>query len=132
MDFKKIYSNVKVAYGIMMTAIEFYRNHEEEIKPILSKAKVLGLSIKDGWDNYWKVEPIKGINDRLNLIENVNVDYDEVVDWALNKDVVSIEDVEKRFNLNKIESLLVLKQLESNNLVYLMLDKLGTYKVINE
>ena len=43
MDFKKIYSNVKVAYGIMMTAIEFYRNHEEEIKPILSKAKVLGL-----------------------------------------------------------------------------------------
>ena len=132
MDFKKIYSNVKVAYGIMMMAIEFYRNHEEEIKPILSKAKVLGLSIKDGWDNYWKVEPIKGINDRLNLIENVNVDYDEVVDWALNKDVVSIEDVEKRFNLNKIESLLVLKQLESNNLVYLMLDKLGTYKVINE
>ena len=132
MDFKKIYSNVKVAYGIMMTAIEFYRNHEEEIKPILSKAKVLGLSIKDGWDNYWKVEPIKGINDRLNLIENVNVDYDEVVDWALNKNVVSIVDVEKRFNLNKIESLLVLKQLESNNLVYLMLDKLGTYKVINE
>ena len=124
MDFKKIYSKVKVAYGIVMMGVDFYQNHKEEIKPILSKAKDFAISVKDSWNNYWDIgfKPI-------NYLENVNVSYDEVVDWIADKDIVRTKDVEERFNLNPIDSLLVLRQLETNNLAEQVRDQLHTFKI---
>ena len=127
MDFKKIYSKVKVAYGIVMMGVDFYQNHKEEIKPILSKAKEFAISIKDSWNNWWEIEYKPSNN--INYLENVDVNYDEVVDWITDKDIVKTDDVGKKFKLNPIDSLLVLRQLETNNLAEPVRDQLHTFKI---
>lgn len=127
MDFKKIYSKAKITYGIVMMGVEFYQSHKEEIKPIVSKVKDFAISIKNSWNNWWEIEYKPSNN--INYLENVDVNYDEVVDWIADKDIVKTKDIEKRFNVNPIESLLVLRQLEANNLAEPVRDQLHTFKI---
>lgn len=129
MNFKNIYSKGKEAYKLTMLGVDFYNKHKEEIDTITSQVKKFFKEIKKSWDNYWNNFDII---DTTNLIKDIDIDYNEVVEWIADKHVVTTKEVRETFKVNPIEALLVLRQLENNHLVTKEANKIGSFIVIND
>ncbi len=129
MDYKKIYLKGKEAYRLAMLGRDFYKKHEEEIKVISSQVKKFFNSIKKDWDHYWNNFDVI---DTTNLIKDIDIDYNEVVEWIADKHVVTTKEVGETFKVNPIEALLVLRQLENNHLVVKEINKTGSFLVLSK
>ena len=129
MDIKNIYSKGKEAYRLAMLGHDFYKKHEKEIKVISSQVKKFFVSIKKDWDHYWNNFDVI---DTTNLIKDIDIDYNEVVDWIADKHIVTTKEIGDTFKVNPIEALLVLRQLENNHLVAKEPNKVGSFVVISE
>lgn len=129
MVLKTVYTRGKEAIGLIMLGVSFYKKYEDEINTIATQIKKYFNKIKKDWNHYWDGFDMV---DSTNLIKDVDIDYNKVVEWVSDKNVVTTKEISDVFKVNPIEALLVIRQLENNHIVAKEIGKTGSFIVLKK
>ena len=122
MNFKKVYSKAVQGYALVMTAVDFYKEHKEEIDSI---AKRIGEYAKSVKNSVFKPKLIDEPD-----FASMGYTREDVEAFIEDKDVVTVGEYMERFGIDVLNPKIVFDWLIARGIA--IREKPGTYRIIKK